>query len=143
MRTMSLYESTDSSGEISLKDLFQAPEQIAGENSLDLDRLAYLVCRGGWPRATDLDGEVALEQAFDYYDAVVKSDISHVDGTARNPERVKRLMPSYARHQGSQAANTAICADIASNDTDTLSVDTICAYITALEKIFVIEEMAA
>lgn len=143
MRPMSLYESMDSTGEVSLNELFRAPEQIDGENPLDLERLAYLVCRGGWPRATDLDGEVALEQAFDYYDAVVKSDISRVDDTARNPERVKRLMRSYARHQGSQAANTAICADITSNDTDTLSVDTICTYITALEKIFVIEEMAA
>lgn len=126
MRPMSLYESMDSSGEVSLKDLFQTPEQTDGGNPLDLDRLAYLVCRGGWSRATDLDGEVAMEQAFDYYDAVVKSDISRVDDTARNPERVKRLMRSYARRQGSQAANTAICA-----------------YITALEKIFVIEEMAA
>ena len=73
-----------------------------------LNQLAFLVCRGGWPRATDLEGEVALEQAFDYYDAVVKSDISRTDGITRNPERVKRLMRSYARNQGSQATNTLL-----------------------------------
>ena len=79
MRPMSLYESLDSTGEVSLKALFETPDQIEGENSLDLNQLAFLVCRGGWPRATDLKGEVALEQAFDYYDAVVKSDISRAD----------------------------------------------------------------
>lgn len=143
MRPMSLYESMDSTGEVSLKKLFESPEQIDGGNPLDLDRLAFLVCRGGWPRATDLDGEIALEQAFDYYEAVVKSDIARVDGIARNPERIRRLMRSYARHQGTQATYAAICEDMAANDTDTLNSDTVRSYITALEKIFVVEEMAA
>ena len=118
MRPMSLYESLDSTGEVSLKELFEMPEQIDGENPLDLNRLAFLVCRGGWPRATELEGEIALEQAFDYYDAVVKSDISRADGTTRNPERVKRLMRSYARNQGSQATNALLKADMIANDTD-------------------------
>lgn len=143
MRPMSLYESLDSTGEVSLKKLFEAPEQIDGENPLDLNKLAFLVCRGGWPRATDLEGEIALEQAYDYYDAVVRSDISRVDGVARNPERVKRLMRSYARNQGSQAANTLLRDDIVANDAESLDTDTIYSYINALEKIFVIEEMAA
>ena len=102
-----------------------------------------MACRGGWPRATDLEGEIALEQAYDYYDAVVKSDISRADGVMRNPERVKRLMRSYARNQGSQAANTLLRDDIAANDAESLDTDTVCSYINALEKIFVIEEMAA
>lgn len=143
MRPMSLYESLDSSGEVSLKELFESPEEIDGENSLDLKRLAFLVCRGGWPRATDLEDEVALEQAFDYYDAVVKSDISRVDGVSRNPERVKRLMRSYARNQGTQASNTVICADIATNEAGTFDSDTVYSYINSLKKIFVIEEMKA
>ena len=120
MRPMSLYESGDSSGQVSLEQLFDAPEQIDGENPLDLNRLAFLVCRGGWPRSTDLDGELALEQAFDYYDAVVKSDISRADGVTRNPERVKRLMRACARNQGAQAANITRKADILANDTETL-----------------------
>lgn len=143
MRPMSLYESLDSSGEVSLEELFAAPEQIDGKNPLDFERLAYLVCRGGWPRAVDLTEEIGLEQAFDYYDAVVKSDISRVDGVSRNPERVKRLMRSYARHQGSQATNAAIKEDMAANEAEALDTDTVYGYINALEKIFVIEEMAA
>ena len=143
MRPMSLYESLDSTGEVSLKALFETPEQIKGENSLDLNQLAFLVCRGGWPRATDLKGETALEQAFDYYDAVVKSDISRADGITRNPERVKRLMRSYARNQGSQATNTLLKDDIMANDVEFFDTDTIYSYINALQKIFVIEEMEA
>lgn len=143
MRPMSLYESLDSTGEVSLKELFETPEQIDGENPLDLNRIAFLVCRGGWPRATDLEGEIALEQAFDYYDAVVRSDISRADGVTRDPERVKRLMRSYARNQGSQATNASMKEDMAVNDTESLDTDTVYSYINALEKIFVIEEMGA
>lgn len=143
MRPMSLYESLDSTGEVSLKELFEAPKQISGENPLDLNRIAFLVCRGGWPRATDLEDEIALEQAFDYYDAVVKSDISRADGVTRNPERVKRLMRSYARNQGTQATNALIKEDIIANDVESLDTDTVYSYISALEKIFVIEEMEA
>ena len=143
MRPMSLYESLDSTGEVSLEALFETPDQIEGENSLDLNQLAFLVCRGGWPRATDLEGEVALEQAFDYYDAVVKSDISRADGITRNPERVKRLMRSYARNQGSQATNTLLKDDIMANDAESLDTDTVYSYINALQKIFVVEEMEA
>ena len=143
MRPMSLYESLESTGEVSLRELFESPEQIEGENLLDLNRIAFLVCRGGWPRAVDLEGEIALEQAFDYYDAVVRSDISRADGIARNPERVKRLMRSYARNQGSQTTNSSMKEDIAANDAESLDTDTVYSYINALEKIFVIEEMEA
>ncbi len=143
MRPMSLYESLDSSGEVSLKELFEGPEHIDGENTIDLSRLAFLICRGGWPRTADLEGEIALEQAFDYYDAVVRSDISRADGISRNPERVKRLMRSYARNQGTQTTNMQICADIAVNEAETFDADTVYSYISALKKIFVVEEMEA
>ena len=106
MRPMSLWESGDSNGSISLKELFDAPKAIAAENSNDLRRIAYLICRGGWPQAAllDDDEEIALDQAIDYYDAVVNADIQRVDGVERNPERVKRLMKSYARSQGTQTS---------------------------------------
>ena len=143
MRPMSLYESLDSTGEVSLRELFHMPEQIEGENAIDLNRLAFLVCRGGWPRAADLEDEIALEQAFDYYDAVVKSDISRADGVSRNHERVKRLMRSYARNQGTQATNALICKDIEVNEAGTFDSDTVYSYINALKKIFVVEEMEA
>lgn len=143
MRPMSLFESGESNGEISLSELFKGPEQIASANELDISRLAFLVCRGGWPRASFLEDEIALEQAFDYYDAIVKTDISRVDGVKRDEERVKRLMRSYARNQGAQISTAAIKADMAANDIETLDEDTVFSYINALKKIFVIEDMAA
>ncbi len=143
MRPMSLYESGESSGEVSLRALFAAPEEVFGENRLDLGDIAYLACRGGWPRAVDLEKEIALEQAYDYYDAVVRSDISRVDGIARNPERVRRLMRSYARNLGTQTSVELLCEDVATNDTASFDSDTALSYINALKKIFVIEDMEA
>ena len=84
MRPMSLYESGESSGEVSLKALFDGNLEVDGENTLDIDGLAFLVCRGGWPQSAGLKTRASLQQALDYYDAVVKSDISRVDGVARN-----------------------------------------------------------
>ena len=143
MRPMSLYESEESTGEVSLKSLFEGNLNIDGENKLDIDKLAFLICRGGWPQAINLKTEVALQQAFDYFDAVVKSDINRADGVNKNPERVKRIMKSYARNQGRQIGAAVIAQDIASNETETVSDDTVHSYIEALKKIFVVEDMPA
>ena len=143
MRPMSLFESGESEGGISLKSLFESPAQIAAVNKLSLEKLAFLVCRGGWPRATYYEDETALEQAFDYYDAIVNTDISRADGVKRTTSRVRALMRSYARNQGSQIRNQTIRNDIAANDSDSLDTDTVVSYIDALKKIFVIEEMEA
>ena len=143
MRPMSLFESGESNGEVSLEDLFSSPEIISGKNDMNIDKLAYVICRGGWPRAVDMKERAALAQAVDYYDGVVKSDINRADGVSKNPERVKRLMRSYARIQGGQVANTLIRDDIAANDTDSLNEDTVVSYINALKKIFVVEDMPA
>lgn len=144
MRPMSLWESGESSGEVSLGGLFAAPQgEIFGHSKLELPDIAYLICRGGWPLATQLQGEDALEQSFDYYDAVVKSDISRVDGVKRDEERVKRLMRSYARSQGTQTTYAEICKDICVNGEEELSRNSVLAYTDALRKIFVIEDMAA
>ena len=143
MRPMSLYESGDSTGEVSLGNLFTAPQEIDGESHIDLDRLAFLVCRGGWPQAVDLRDEIALDQAMDYYDAVVHSDINRADTVQKNPERVKRLMRSYARSQGGQVPNTVIAEDISVNEDGKINEETVASYINALKKIFVIEDMPA
>ena len=143
MRPMSVFESGDSSGEVSLKSLFDKPDDIDGESKLDIERLAFLVCRGGWPQAIDMRDEIALDQPIDYYEAVVKSDINRADGVRKNPERVKRLMRSYARNQGSQVPNTVIVQDIAANDETTIDEETVASYLNALRKIFVIEDMPA
>ncbi|MCD8192591.1 MAG: DUF4143 domain-containing protein [Oscillospiraceae bacterium] len=143
MRPMSLYESGDSTGEVSLKDLFAGAKDIDGGSNIDIDRLAFLICRGGWPQAVDMRNEIALDQAMDYYDAVVHSDINRADNVQKNPERVKRLMRSYARNQGSQTPNTVIAQDIAANDEFPMSEETVSSYINALRKIFVVEDMPA
>ena len=143
MRPMSLWESGESTGEVSLKELFNAPKSIIGINTLNIEDVAFLICRGGWPRATALKGVIALDQAKDYVDAVVKSDITKVDGVNRNSERVKRLMRSYARHQGTAASIETIAADMLANDHDSADVKTVSSYIEALKKIFVIEDSIA
>ncbi len=143
MRPMTLWESGNSSGEVSLAHLFTNPDILFADNHIDLDEMAYLVCRGGWPQACELTGIVALDQAFDYVDAVINIDIQRVDGLSRNPERVKRLLRSYARYQGCSSSLREIYNDIKINDTDTLDEDTIASYLTALRKIFVVEDMPA
>lgn len=137
MRPMSLYESGDSTGEVSIKDLFDGRKDIEGDSNLSIDRLAFLVCRGGWPLAVDMRDEIALDQAVDYYDAVVHSDINRADGVQKNPERVRRLMCSYARNQGCQVSNTVFAQDIAANE------ETVASYVNALRKIFVVEDLPA
>ena len=144
MRPMSLFESQESSGEVSLEDLFKTPVAISGKNNLSIEKLAFLVCRGGWPRATNIeDEEAALEQAYSYYEAVVRSDISRADGVNRDTERARKLMRSYARHQGTQATRQVIINDIILNDNDKIDLSTIHSYLNALRKIFVIEDMEA
>lgn len=143
MRPMSVYESGESTGEVSLRELFNSPETIDGESNIDIEKLAFMVCRGGWPQSVDMRYNVALQQAFDYYDAVVNWDINRADGVQKNKERVKRLMRSYARNQGSQVSISTIRQDIIVNDESDISEDTVSAYLNALRKIFVIEDMPA
>ena len=142
MRNMSLYESGESSGEVSVRELFEGKDDISGTNRLDIMRLAYLVCRGGWPDILDLEDEFALEAAFDYLDGVVNSDISRVDTIRRDPERARRIMRSYARNQGSQISFTKIAADISANELS-FTDETIASYVKALKHIFVVDDMVA
>lgn len=143
MRPMSLYESGESTGEISLNELFSNPNSISGINKLNLEDIAFLCCRGGWPRSIFMDKDIALEQAYDYYDAVINSDISRVDGVSRTPMRAKNLMRSYSRNIGTQANNETIKEDMINNDSASLDTDTVLSYVNVLKKIFVIEESPA
>lgn len=143
MRPMTLFESGESNGRVRLSELFTSPAKILAENDLNLEDIAFLICRGGWPMAVGLPDEIALEQAFDYYDAVTKEDLSKVDGVKRASERVRRLMRSYARHQGTQASIASLREDLKNNDASSLDESTINSYLDALRKIFVIEDMPA
>lgn len=143
MRPMSLYESGDSTGDVSLTNLFTNPNNIEGVSNLNFEKLAFVTCRGGWPQAIDMPQDIALDQAIDYYEAVVRSDINRVDGINKNPDKIRRFMRSYARNQGEQIANTIIARDVFENNEVEISDETIATYLDALKKIFVIEEMPA
>lgn len=141
MRTMSLWESQESTGEVSLKKLFSPDPQVSGKGETDLEKIAYYVCRGGWPKSISQRPQIALGRAFDYYDAIVNTDISRTDKTLTNPERIKLILRSYARHQGTQVSISAIREDIKNNDIMGMDERTVTAYIETLRKIFVIEDM--
>ena len=142
MRPMSLFESQESNGSVSLAELFSSKTNIDGENTIDIDELAFLICRGGWPKAIGLKQYIGLSQAIDYYDAVVNSDISRVDNIERNSEKAKRLLRAYARSIGTQTKLTSLSDDV--NEDNNLGTNpTIYNYINALQKIFVIEDSHA
>ena len=143
MRPMSLYESGESSGTVSLGALFEGGTFEPQTNNLDLQSMAYLTCRGGWPQASLLDGDLALDQAFDYVDAVMNYDIQRVDGVKRSHERARLLLRSYARNISQQVSYGTIKADMQTNDSNTLDEDTVSDYVKALKRLFVIEDLEA
>lgn len=144
MRPMALYESGESNGAISLKELFNAPEKIYAKSNLSREDLAFVLCRGGWPAAIDLERDIALDQAFDYVDSVAKKDMNRVvDKVRRNPERARQLMRSYARNLASPAPYETIAADMQANEPKGMDAETVSAYIDVLRKLFVIEESRA
>ncbi|MCF0184843.1 MAG: ATP-binding protein [Bacteroidaceae bacterium] len=145
MRPMSLWESGESNGALSLADLFGGQSDFAVyAPELTLRDIAFLICRGGWPGTLSKRSEAAmLTVAREYYNAVVQTDMSRIDGVRRNSERVKRLMRSYARHQGTQASLTTIADDISANEAEKASDKTIADYIDVLKRIFVVEDTLA
>lgn len=144
MRTMSLWESGDSTGDVSLGRLFSSENEVDGTCHLDIQRVAFLVCRGGWPKASLKTNErAALIEAREYVESVCRNDISRVDDVQRNAELARRLMRSYSRHQGAQVSVATILADIKSNEASNTTEATVASYINALKRIFVIEDMAA
>lgn len=144
MRPMTLWESGESSGEVSLAKLMDGEKfEAASSRKIELDEMAEIVCRGGWPAAVVRGGRSTLNVARDYFTAIYESDISRADGIPRDPARVRRLLRSYARLQGTQAGIATIRKDIVANDTDGLSEDTIYSYLNALERIFVVENVRA
>ncbi len=144
MRPMSLWESGESSGDVSLGELFSHLEKVDGTNSLVMEDVAFAICRGGWPKSLNKKtAKAALSQVKEYFEAITRSDISRVDGVARDQHRAKRLMRSYARLQGAMAGVPTIVADMKTNEPEGMSDETVASYIKALKKIFVIEDMPA
>lgn len=143
MRTMSLWESGESMGRISIADLFEGRSFDPFEYSMDLETLAFLVCRGGWPQSTFMEGEVALDQARDYYETIYKVDIHRVDKVRRSSERTRLLLRSYARNTGSATSFSKMSEDIRENDNASITYETISDYVDALKKLFVLEDLPA
>lgn len=144
LRTMSLWESGDSSGEVSMRELFKQGAAVDGKSDVDIEKLAFLTCRGGWPRAAlKRTAKSALTQAEEYYVAVSEFDISRVDGVERDAGIAKRLMRSYARNQGTQATVGTFLADLKANEGGMVNENTIYSYVNALKSIFVIEDSLA
>lgn len=144
MRPMSLWESGESSGDVSLGELFSHPKKVDGTNSLKMEDVAFAICRGGWPKSLNKKtAKAALSQVKEYFEAITRSDISRADGVTRDQYRAKRLMRSYARLQGAMASIPTIVADMKTNEPEGMSDETVASYIKALKKIFVIEDMPA
>ena len=143
MRPMSLFESEDSNGSVSLRALFSKERDISGVGEHSLEDIAFLICRGGWPKGIGKAKKVALAQAPDYYEAVVESDISRVDNVMRDPVRTRRIMRAYARSVSSETTITSLLNDVRTDSSDTFSENTLRSYLSALKKIFVIEDTPA
>ena len=141
MRPMSLLESNDSSGEVSLSALFKSEELPVVATNATIDQAAYLICRGGWPKAIGQTRRIALQQAFDYLDAVAEEDISRADNVERDRYKAKALLRSYARMTASQASIDSIAEDL--KGSDAMNINTVQSYLRALRMIFVIEDMPA
>lgn len=142
MRPMSLFESEESSGEISLKALFEGQTNVAAMAKLDVEGLAHAICRGGWPAAIGIEREYSYDMARNYVDAITEEDISRVDGVMRNPQRVRALLRSYARNISTMASNATLLSDMATAD-DAMTPPTFASYLNALQRIFVIEDIEA
>lgn len=144
MRPMSLWESGESNGQLSLRALFNGTTEEAYEsNELDIEQLSWLICRGGWPAALTMTQNGALKQSINYIEAIASRDISDIDEVKREKEFTLRLLRSYARFQGAQAPLTSIYADLKTNAESSMTEETISSYITALKKLFVIEDAPA
>ncbi len=142
MCPMSLWESNESSGKISLQQLFDNEPDVAETSEMTLEMLAFALCRGGWPASIQKTGKVALRTARNYVDEVVELDVHRLDGIERNAQRVRKLMQSLARNVSTMASNETVMADVTANDT-TLSPTTFASYMNALRRIFVVDDVDA
>lgn len=144
MRPMSLYESGESNGSVSLKDLFDGGTDIEGFSNLTIEQIAFAITRGGWPASVGENEKVALRHAIDYVEAVINADVSRVDGVEKNPVRVRALLRSLSRNISTMATIKTIYDDIAMGDADErISEKTISQYLNALDRIFVTENLPA
>ncbi len=143
MRTMSLYESGESNGSISLNELFDNRIDLESMTDLNIDALAKSIVRGGWPATISNKYEDASKPVQDYLDSIINIDISRVDGIEKNPQKVAILLKSLARNISTQASVETIRRDMEGNEQNSVSQPTVLSYLNALQRIFVIEDLEA
>ncbi len=143
MRPMSLFESGESTGAVSLSDLFQGSKKIIDSNNKTIQDIAFYVCRGGWPSSLNLDSDNAVKLAYEYVDGIINSEISRVDNVKRDKTRAEKLLKSYARNISTSVKLTEIQKDVLANDLETFDIETLNLYINALKLLFVIEDQPA
>lgn len=142
MRPMSLFESLESNGTISLASLFAGNIDVESMSNLTIEKIAHAICRGGWPSSISMKSAAALQVATNYVESVINMDVSRVDGVEKNPERVRLLLRSLARNIATLTTQQTILADIEATDM-TLSDKTLAMYLNALRRIFVVEDVPA
>lgn len=142
LRPMSLFESGESSGTVSLRALFDGDLDVEAISDLSIEDIAFVLCRGGWPASVKQKGAIALRMAVDYVEAVINHDVSRVDNVEKNPERVRMLLRSLARNISTIATYQTIKDDIEATDI-TISDKTISSYMNALRRIFLVEDLLA
>ncbi len=142
MRPMSLYESKESNGTVSLTDIFNGNHDIEGVSDLSIEQIAFVICRGGFPASIGKPDKTALRMSVDYIESIINQDISRVDGVEKNPNRVRLLLRSLARNIATLASVQTILNDVEATETS-ISDKTISSYYNALRRIFVAEPMSA
>ncbi len=141
MRPMSLFESKESNGQVSLKDLFSGETEIGAKSTLTIEQIANAICRGGWPAAV-VSGKESTRTAMNYLDAIINMDIQRVDGIEKDPERARVLLQSLARNASTLATAKTIMGDMQVNETS-ITNKTLSSYLNALRRLFVIEDVPA
>lgn len=142
MRPMSLYESKDSNGKVSLEDIINGKD-IEGVSNLSLEDIASCIVRGGWPATLDIDEENKYQIAKDYVESLVREDVTTIDGVERNPEKMKAVLRSLSRNISTPVANSTIMEDVKNEFASEVSRPTLDDYLNTLEKLFVIENVKA
>ena len=143
MRTMSLYESGDSNGSISLKDILEGKRDIDGKSTeLTYEKISEVICRGGWPNAINKPLDIALRTPKNYINTLLSSDISRIDNVSRNPELMRTILKSYARNVSTINSDQALISDVQANYGD-VHQNTIINYLNVLKKLYIIEEIPA
>lgn len=142
MRPMSLYESGDSNGKISLKDILDGKD-ISATNELELENIASIIVRGGWPASLDIKGNNKYKVAKEYVASLIEEDVNTIDGIERNPSKMRAVLKSLARNVSTPVSNSTIIEDVKKEFTDEISRPTLDDYLNTLEKLFVIENVEA